>query len=323
MIVSKTLFIKLLLLGFIGLSGFLFIEKLENRVPTYTSSNIHTSYKELSRADFYEDIPNDLEDEIKDSLEGIRLELSSGEWIPGDTEFFIATLYYQVLQSYVDAFRWYRKSAEKGNPAAQFKLGHMLETGEGVLQNEREALKWYRMSAKNGNSDAQFEMGHRYYFAHGVPKNDSLSIRYFKLSADQLNIDGILELAYSYLHGEGVPQDYDEAAKYYWIAAHRSSPYLINEIGDIYYLGDSVPQDYKEAMKYYLLSAEEGDSYARFYLGWMYHMGQGVSKSLLEAKRWYCLSEHPDALVQLKVIAYQWGLHIEDMCKNDIRNKFA
>ena len=44
----------------------------------------------------------------------------------------------------VEAVRWYRKSAELGNAAAQSSLGMMYADGVGVVKNEMEAVKWYR-----------------------------------------------------------------------------------------------------------------------------------------------------------------------------------
>ena len=50
--------------------------------------------------------------------------------------------------------RWYRLSAEQGNPTAQNNLGFCYESGSGVDQSEEEAIKWYKLSAKQGNEGA-------------------------------------------------------------------------------------------------------------------------------------------------------------------------
>ena len=44
--------------------------------------------------------------------------------------------------------------AKKGNPVAQFHLGFMYETGQGVQQNYSEAAKWYSRSARQGYAEA-------------------------------------------------------------------------------------------------------------------------------------------------------------------------
>ena len=50
---------------------------------------------------------------------------------------------------------WYRLAAEKGDALAQFKLGLMYESGEGVPQDFAEAVRWYRLDAEQGSAAAQ------------------------------------------------------------------------------------------------------------------------------------------------------------------------
>src|SRR3974390_480701 len=52
-------------------------------------------------------------------------------------------------------YRWYRKAADQGNAIAQFKLGWMYDTGQGVAQDDAAALSWYRKAADQGNAAAQ------------------------------------------------------------------------------------------------------------------------------------------------------------------------
>ena len=51
------------------------------------------------------------------------------------------------------------KSAEQGDPRAQFNLGVMYRIGQGVKQNYPEAVKWYRLAADQGDSSAQYLLG--------------------------------------------------------------------------------------------------------------------------------------------------------------------
>src|SRR5207247_7661657 len=46
-----------------------------------------------------------------------------------------------VPQSFQDAFKWYRSSAEQGLADAQYNLGLLYETGQGVTRDEAEAGK--------------------------------------------------------------------------------------------------------------------------------------------------------------------------------------
>ena len=55
-----------------------------------------------------------------------------------------------------------RAKAEVGDTSAQFNLGDMYDTGEGVPQDDAEAARWYRLAAEQGDADAQFNLGVMY-----------------------------------------------------------------------------------------------------------------------------------------------------------------
>jgi hypothetical protein len=60
-----------------------------------------------------------------------------------------------VTQSYTEAVKWYRKSAEQGNARAQYNLGYCYHYGQGVEQSYTEAVKWHRKSAAQGDERAK------------------------------------------------------------------------------------------------------------------------------------------------------------------------
>lgn len=45
------------------------------------------------------------------------------------------------------AAEWYRKAADQGHAEAQFKLGKMYATGNGVEKDEGKAAEWHRKAA--------------------------------------------------------------------------------------------------------------------------------------------------------------------------------
>jgi len=63
-----------------------------------------------------------------------------------------------VPQNYAEAAKWYRKAAEQGSARAQFNLGVKYSNGQGVPQDYAEAAKWYRKAALQGYADAQFNV---------------------------------------------------------------------------------------------------------------------------------------------------------------------
>jgi len=71
-----------------------------------------------------------------------------------------------------EKFKQFRLAAEQGDADAQFFLGVMYATGEGVPENDAEAVKWYRLAAEQGDARAQFNLGVMYDNGKGVPEND-------------------------------------------------------------------------------------------------------------------------------------------------------
>jgi TPR repeat protein len=52
-----------------------------------------------------------------------------------------------VSQDNAEAAKWYRKAADQGHANAQYNLGVMYSTGQGVPQDYVEAHKWFNLAA--------------------------------------------------------------------------------------------------------------------------------------------------------------------------------
>ena len=63
-----------------------------------------------------------------------------------------------VPEDEAESARWYRKAAEQGDVAAQFKLGGMYLYGHGVPQDYVRAHKWLNLSRAGGYSRAQEDL---------------------------------------------------------------------------------------------------------------------------------------------------------------------
>ena len=48
--------------------------------------------------------------------------------------------------------------ADQGDAIAQYNVGFMYDTGNGVPENDAEAVKWYRKAADQGLAKAQFNL---------------------------------------------------------------------------------------------------------------------------------------------------------------------
>ena len=86
-----------------------------------------------------------------------------------------------------DATDWlgdWHPLAEQGDADAQFHLGVMYESGQGVLRNDAEAIKWYRKAAEQDDAVAQFNLGIMYTKGEGVSPNHAEAALWYRLAAD-------------------------------------------------------------------------------------------------------------------------------------------
>jgi TPR repeat protein len=74
-------------------------------------------------------------------------------------------------------------AAERGNAAAQAKLGFLYATGRNVPQNYTLAAYWYRRGAEQGNVAAQHLLGLTYDKGFGVPPDYVLAYMWLNLAA--------------------------------------------------------------------------------------------------------------------------------------------
>ena len=68
----------------------------------------------------------------------------------------------RVAQPNESEFELTMRLAEGGDTTAQWNLGVMYDTGEGVPQDDEEAVKWYTKAAEQGDVDAQWNLGVMY-----------------------------------------------------------------------------------------------------------------------------------------------------------------
>ena len=99
---------------------------------------------------------------------------------------------------YATALREFHPFAEQGDVDAQYSLGVMYETGDGIPQdNLRELI----LLAEQGNANAQFILGSMYYNGQGVLQNDKTAVKWYTLAAEQGNADA--QHALGVMHEEG------------------------------------------------------------------------------------------------------------------------
>lgn len=147
--------------------------------------------------------------------------------------FQLGELYYAGLgtqRNLTEAFKWYKISADNGNPQGAYFVAYSYHNGEGVTQDYKKALEYYykasnvvpnanlsigllireglgemkneakaynyiKKGAEMGSPDAQYVLAHGYLMGYGgLPKNRQLAIDWMKKSAEQGNINALIWL---------------------------------------------------------------------------------------------------------------------------------
>ncbi len=170
-------------------------------------------------------------------------------------------------------------------------LGLMYEEGLGVIQSYDEAVRLYKLSADQGHTQAQCNLGNMYYIGRGVPQSDSEAVAWFRRAAEQGNVTALCNLGLMYRNGRGVPQSDSEAVAWFRRAAEQGYVTAQYNLGLMYRNGRGVPQSDSEAVAWFRRAAEQGHSQAQYCLGHLYLNGIGVSKSESESLYWFKRAE--------------------------------
>jgi TPR repeat protein len=204
-----------------------------------------------------------------------------------DAQCELGRICHDFEESPTKASRWFRKSAEQGNAAAQLWLGDMYHNGNGVALDLLSASRWYRKAAEQGNADAQYRLGDMYYEGDGVALDLTEAAKWYRKAAGQGDVEAQFWLGHMYYEGKGVALDLSEAVRWYLKAAEQGNADAQYRLGDMYFEGEGVALDFEEAAKWYRKAAEQGDSDAQSMLGHMYLKGNGVALDFEEAVKWY------------------------------------
>lgn len=86
-----------------------------------------------------------------------------------------------------EAFRWFLKAAELGNPSAQYQIGKMYFHGIGCPQDVNAAFRFFYSAAVKGNSYAQYQTGRMYENGNGVEQDFKKAKQWFYHAAANAN----------------------------------------------------------------------------------------------------------------------------------------
>lgn len=161
-------------------------------------------------------------------------------------------------KDYKKAYEIYQALAQGGDAKAQYNLGLMYASGDGVKYDANQAASWYRKSADQGYREAQY----------------ALAVMIFNKELE--------------------PLDYTQAIKWYQAAAAQGHIKSQENLGMLFYRGDTIEQDINSSIYWFQLAANQNSSEAQQYLAYIYSNG-AVKEDLAKAGMWMTLSaENPD-----------------------------
>jgi len=188
-----------------------------------------------------------------------------------------------------------RARAEKGDAGAQYKIGTMYYSGDGVPQDRIEAVKWFRMVAEHGDANIQFGLGVLYAQGKDVPKDSVEATKWLTKSAEQGNGDalrllasewGLLNLSQRKYAKRG-EADLAEAVRLFRAVAEKGDGWAQNWLAEAYTEGVGVTKDRAAALGWWEKAAMNGVIAAQEKLAEAYFTGNGVTKNHTEALKWH------------------------------------
>jgi TPR repeat protein len=116
------------------------------------------------------------------------------------------------------AVKWYRKSAEQNQAAAQYELGNLYLNGEGIKRDHAAAAKWFRKAAAQDHAGAMNNLG---YLTSGTPE----AAEWYRKAAEKGLAKAQANLGVMYGDGSGgLRQDLVEAYKWFLLSSGQNDP---------------------------------------------------------------------------------------------------
>lgn len=177
----------------------------------------------------------------------------------------------------VEAFHWYKKSAELGDAAACYQLAPFYYYGWGGVETNVASFSYWRFQAATlGFTQAQYEMGVAYRVGDGVPKDPDNSLIWYRKAAAKNHPKAFYDLALRYLENKTNRESLLLANHYMFLAAqagHREAQF---QYALSCFRGDVGPVNYENGNLWLAKSAEAGWASAEYALSYMYCSGNTI-----------------------------------------------
>lgn len=152
-----------------------------------------------------------------------------------------------------------RMAAANGDPSAQFEVGARLAEGNGTDQSFIEAGRWYQRSAAQGFAQSQYRLATLYERGLGFKTDLARAQTWYLRAAENGNVKAMHNLAVLSAGRAGEAPDYATASQWFERAAQFGLPDSQYNLAVLFENGLGVAKDQKRAYKWYALAARAGD----------------------------------------------------------------
>ena len=111
------------------------------------------------------------------------------------------------------AFERIKAKAEANDADAQLALGWMYDNGESVPRDLEQAFRWWLKAAEQGQPAGQFNVGLSYRLGLGVTRDYSEAAKWFQKTVEPMDTFASYELGWMSAAGRGIPKNHDDAVK--------------------------------------------------------------------------------------------------------------
>ena len=95
-----------------------------------------------------------------------------------------------VDQDFAQAYTWTEAAAQQGHLAAQFNLASLLFEGQGIKRDRAAAVEWFGKAAKGGHPEAAFVLAKLYQEGDDVERSLVLAHAWASMAAANEHADG-------------------------------------------------------------------------------------------------------------------------------------
>lgn len=118
--------------------------------------------------------------------------------------------------------RLIRLAANRNQPAAQYRLAKLYESGTGIAKDPITARELIERAARGGNRIAMHDLGNYHAYGQGgLDRNMSEALDWFTKAAERGVVDSQFNVAFLREGNEGVPADIETALFWYHVAARQ------------------------------------------------------------------------------------------------------